>query len=273
MASKWTEQALRERGLELQRQLPGVEHQILKWPERTMHATKKRTLLSKLEDITRRIAHRQSCVHHENGVLLLTRHHRGRFTERCPFCGEQHTFDWVDGAHQLPCDGSKHFVCDWTLASDGAKLLQTDGCVVRTQLKAREAADMYNNVERYDLYTLLKLEASAAKETGLFWGSKLREVREAVAELAAKELRIHSGLLVLYRQTANSPTERCPFCDLKHMHREPDGLKQAPCDNKYRFVADEIRLKDRVVRRADGYLLLTKDTNRLRTPRRKRIDV
>ena len=62
---------------------------------------------------------------------------------------------------------------------------------------------------------------------------------------------------VLWRETADSETEPCPFCGLNHYHREADGVCLPHCRvrNPYRHAADGTVLKQE-----DGYFVKTRFT-------------
>lgn len=66
--------------------------------------------------------------------------------------------------------------------------------------------------------------------------------------------------LVLWRDTVDSETEKCPFCDVRHKHGISDGHKVAHCDvRSHRFLEKVFVPEDNVALfHKDGYIVKTR---------------
>ena len=88
------------------------------------------------------------------------------------------------------------------------------------------------------------------------WYQPVPELHALIAEIQTPEFIVKDAraYAVLRRRAVGAPTRPCPFCGEPHIHGEGDGHRATHCGNG---AEDEVRSGAVVLRREDGYLILT----------------
>ena len=85
------------------------------------------------------------------------------------------------------------------------------------------------------------------------------------------EMYHNQPVAVLYRDATTDKTEACPFCAQRHRHGQPDGHRNAHCDDNIthkrvgiclepvKLTPDEITASDgTILKREHGYVIRTR---------------
>lgn len=108
-------------------------------------------------------------------------------------------------------------------------------------------------------------EAKIHRDLGVFrvsgeWFEATNEVLVYIANLGGADYEMDDGkpYLVLWRETARSRTDHCPFCGVKHSHGIPDGSRSPHCVTR---DAIAVASDGTMLYQHHGYFIRTRNTD------------